>query len=883
MISCLSFCLFLFWYYLSDYNINKFSNTGSNDSNNITNYLNIYNYDSNSINNLKLKPLNELTFYERMLIENDGTIDNSIDLQDFIMKGIQNDRDTALKKQLDKDLQSLKLRQKKRKEKKTYEKLKNQIKLNNPHPDIEDEKNIVIDKTDKIDSSNDVTKDSKNINENIDINDKIDKKLEKQQVIDEFNKGSNRRTGNIKNTDTKEEIIEAPILNNDNLVDDKSSERVDKSNNDILNKVINNNFNNDVIDEENIDDTKLKMDEINNNLKKSDSKPIDNSKIKNDKEKTNSIKPINDLKNPKIQEKIILEIDYSKPAYVDENINKYLDFSYYKDSSLKDSNIMIDNPSTDKVVPPKPENLEMKFTQNLKNNKYLKLIYDLLNPIIPILDESKPSMGYQLPTDKSFGKKKKFRMNNNYIARAYGKSGILNIAVHDKESENKMLSKKILSESLFLPNDIFEILKKSHSNFVEKIPTNYKQGTYQGEGIVFIAGDKFSWLTLLSIENLRIVGSKLPIEVIIPTSENYDYNLCENILPKLNAKCILSFEILPNFENKFSGYQYKIISLLISTFEKILFLDSDNIPVSNPDKLFNSEPFLSNNMVTWPDFWRRVTHPKFYELANFKIGSKRVRNIIDKVTPSKYYSNGLENLDNDIPFHDIEGTIPDASSESGQLLINKKTHFKALLLSLYYNTYGPRHYYPLLSQGGKGEGDKETFIAAASFFELPYYQVNQPVGGIGNWKYDEYEGVGMIQYDPIIDKMNEERYKIETNLKIENEKEKFKYNEEDFYNFFERKIGKPMFVHSNYPKLDPIDLISKKRLVDKLGNQYRLYSDQPNIGFDFELRQWQLINKHFCEQKLELNYIDYTAVSPTELCSAIKNRLLFLEETTIRV
>ncbi|KAK7679537.1 Golgi alpha-1,2- mannosyltransferase [Cerrena zonata] len=44
---------------------------------------------------------------------------------------------------------------------------------------------------------------------------------------------------------------------------------------------------------------------------------------------------------------------------------------------------------------------------------------------------------------------------------------------------------------------------------------------------------------------------------------------------------------------------------------------------------------------------------------------------------------------------------------------------------MYYNYYGPDYYYPLLSQGAAGEGDKETFIAAAHKLKLPYYQVKE--------------------------------------------------------------------------------------------------------------------------------------------------------------
>ena len=72
-------------------------------------------------------------------------------------------------------------------------------------------------------------------------------------------------------------------------------------------------------------------------------------------------------------------------------------------------------------------------------------------------------------------------------------------------------------------------------------------------------------------------------------------------------------------------------------------------------------------------------------------------------------------------YHDCKGSIPEASSETGQLLINKNS-FQTLILAMYYNYYGPDYYYPF---SVKGEGDKETFIAAAHKLDLPYYQVGE--------------------------------------------------------------------------------------------------------------------------------------------------------------
>lgn len=45
---------------------------------------------------------------------------------------------------------------------------------------------------------------------------------------------------------------------------------------------------------------------------------------------------------------------------------------------------------------------------------------------------------------------------------------------------------------------------------------------------------------------------------------------------------------------------------------------------------------------------------------------------------------------------------------------------------LYYQLYGPSIYYPLLSQGTLGQGEKETYVAAAMALNMSFYQIHTP-------------------------------------------------------------------------------------------------------------------------------------------------------------
>lgn len=536
---------------------------------------------------------------------------------------------------------------------------------------------------------------------------------------------------------------------------------------------------------------------------------------------------------------------------------------------LKTSNHLNDNPQVD-------------------SNHPIRLLFEKL---FRIVDSVEPAIGYMSRNEMELTiKPKRNKSLKNLIPRIMGKNIARDIASHESADNDKYLSKSYLESCLQVPDKLFKSLKASHEKFVESIPNSYLKGTYEGNGIVIIAGDKFSWLSLLSVENLRATGSKLPVEVMIPQLEEYEPQLCEIILPKLNARCVKLYEFLPKFSQKnnsefkrLSGYQYKSLSLLASRFENVLFLDSDNIPIKNPDMLFYSEPFKSEGMILWPDFWRRVTHPKYYDITGKQIGNTRIRYWSDTITPPELY-NKVEN--NDIALHDLQGTIPDLSSESGQLLVNKHTHFSALLLSFYYNVYGPRHYYPLFSQGGSGEGDKETFIAAANFYNLPYYQVKKSVGVVGHWDGEIYHGVGMIQYDPIIDMKNGIRYKEDLDRLIKEHEEHgdiFQYKFTDFLHYFDEN-AEPIFFHCNFPKIDPIGLITDGKLINQNdGKQWRLYADQPDLGFDFELRQWQLIHHYFCSTDFKLNllYLRDVKLPHNEICSAIEARVAFLQSNPL--
>ncbi|QSS55023.1 alpha-1,2 mannosyltransferase [Histoplasma capsulatum var. duboisii H88] len=276
---------------------------------------------------------------------------------------------------------------------------------------------------------------------------------------------------------------------------------------------------------------------------------------------------------------------------------------------------------------------------------------------------------------------------------------------------------------LYMPDPDVELLRKSHQQVVQKIEANTARLrlVYEGgkRGIVSAATKRDLPTLLVSLRMLRQRGTRFPVEVFIASKSEYDDIVCGVILPGLNANCIVMSDILgvnPNYN--VARYWLKSFAMLFSSFEQILWLDADCFPLHDAIEIFQSEPFTEIGLVTWPDFWVSSASPYFY-------------NITSQPQPS---------------------LSERASTNGRQFLISKKTHAKTLLLASYYNYYGTMHYYRLLGQGAPGEGDKESFLAAASVLNQPFYAVREPIRSIGRLNADgNMTAYAMVQYSPTED------------------------------------------------------------------------------------------------------------------------------------
>ncbi|CBY00266.1 hypothetical protein IAQ61_011200 [Plenodomus lingam] len=348
-------------------------------------------------------------------------------------------------------------------------------------------------------------------------------------------------------------------------------------------------------------------------------------------------------------------------------------------------------------------------------------------------------------------------------------------------------------------------------------------------GIVMTSNKQYMPICLVSLRMLRRTGNKMPVEIFIDDWSKYDPVVCETVLPSLNARCVIMSNIFNSAHNvaPLQHFQFKIFALLFSSFQHVLFLDSDSFPAYDPSVLFTTAPYTTHGLVTWPDFWALSISSHFYHIAG-------------------------------IPEEKFDARL---STESGQVLINKDIHRDSLLMMVYYNYYGPDFYYILLSQGAPGAGDKETFVQAAMAVGLPYYQVKTGPHSLGRHIKGEFRGIGISQADPGVD--FEYLPPMKSHLHANGIWEDADLAHPDpavakALNHTRKAPAPPrrLFLHQNILKLNPAVVLNDKNMptYEPDGTPHRMWGNVKEdmihmVGYDVERRLWDVIAEEGCRDQ----------------------------------
>mmetsp|Transcript_11035 Transcript_11035/g.33846 ORF Transcript_11035/g.33846 Transcript_11035/m.33846 type:complete len:543 (-) Transcript_11035:223-1851(-) len=235
-------------------------------------------------------------------------------------------------------------------------------------------------------------------------------------------------------------------------------------------------------------------------------------------------------------------------------------------------------------------------------------------------------------------------------------------------------------------------------------------------GIVLAAYNRIFPSAYALIRHLRDIGCKLPIELW--SRQNELRNVSVHVDELVNKHNVTTRKVL---DPEISGFFVKIHAIAESSFDEVLFVDSDNFPVRDPSYLFDLPEYRKTGALFWPDFW----HPNH---SIFDMSSGGV---------------AWELFGVSFRF--------EMEQESGQVVIDRHRGRKALRLMKYYaRSFG------VVSRLKAVWGDKDLFRLSFRRTGTPYYMIPTLPALAGRFLSPDSEinnaqtfcGQTMVQHDP---------------------------------------------------------------------------------------------------------------------------------------
>lgn len=229
---------------------------------------------------------------------------------------------------------------------------------------------------------------------------------------------------------------------------------------------------------------------------------------------------------------------------------------------------------------------------------------------------------------------------------------------------------------------------------------------FEGRGIVICGGGiRYFTSAWVCINMLRRLGCQLPIQLWYLGANEMDAHMKALVAP-LGVECVDACALRKSHPvRNLQGWELKPYAILHCAFRQVLLLDADNVPVVNPEFLFETKEFLSTGAVFWPDFDRGKS-PKAAPIWR----------------SCKLRRNG------------------EVEFESGQILVDKARCWRALCLSLWFNEHSDFYYQYI-------HGDKETFHLAFRKLKQPYALVPKPIHALpGTMCQHDFDGRRIFQH-----------------------------------------------------------------------------------------------------------------------------------------
>jgi ADP-heptose:LPS heptosyltransferase len=217
---------------------------------------------------------------------------------------------------------------------------------------------------------------------------------------------------------------------------------------------------------------------------------------------------------------------------------------------------------------------------------------------------------------------------------------------------------------------------------------------FRGRGIVICAGGvKYFTNAWVCIRMLRRVGCTLPIQIWHLGPDELDNSMRQLVAP-FGVECVDAFAVRRKHPCRLlKGWELKPYAILHSPFREVLLLDADNVPVRNPEFLFNTTQFRQTGALFWPDIDASRMPARAWRFC------------------------GLAELD-------------EPAFESGQIVVDKKRCWRPLRLSMWLNEHSDFWYQHM-------HGDKETFHLAWRKLGAPFSMPQRPPRGM---RQHDFEG-----------------------------------------------------------------------------------------------------------------------------------------------
>ncbi len=240
--------------------------------------------------------------------------------------------------------------------------------------------------------------------------------------------------------------------------------------------------------------------------------------------------------------------------------------------------------------------------------------------------------------------------------------------------------------------------------FIQTIPPY--PGGFQARGIVICGGGvRYFTGAWVCIQMLRRLGCGLPIELWFLGRREMDGRM-KDLVASLGVDCVDAQRLRRKFPARIlNGWELKPYAILHSRFREVLLLDADNVPVVNPEFLFDVPQFRETGAIFWPDYPPRP-HEK----------SRPV-----------WRSCGLRAPD-------------EPEFETGQVVVDKERCWRALCLAMWFNENSDFYYQHV-------HGDKETFHLAFRKMRQPYALVPKPIHTLSHTMCQhDFEGRRIFQH-----------------------------------------------------------------------------------------------------------------------------------------